>query len=429
MRGNGKALKRFRTLGLLEYARASVLSTVDRMLPTPLSRLRPALRLRRLMRDVTNSKLFDAEWYLQHNPDVAICGIPPLEHFVRHGIVEDRKPSAFFDPQWYMENNDDVRRGSISALEHYLYYGAAERREPAPYFNTSSYLFENPTAKTAPTPLSHFVEAQRQNGFDAPPLRIDQIVAQRMGGLHPLRVFASPRDSPRVTLITDSINANQLFGGVGTAIVVASLLAKRRCAGLRILTRRDRGDPQQILHILSTHGVSWEQDIELVHAHVDTDARVDVATNELFLTTSWWSTWAAMSAVKPNRIVYLLQEDERMFYPHGDEHLRCSEVLASRDIRFVVNSKMLFEHLVNDGLDAIGKRGCWFEPAFPLRHYFPDPSRSQGRSNFLFYARPNHLRNLYVRGLEVLQQSILSGVLDPKQWNFHVEHVRLCIRT
>src|SRR3712207_8969189 len=39
-----------------------------------------------------------------------------------------------------------------------------------------------------------------------------------------------------VTLVTDSINAGSLFGGVGTAMVLGALLARRLDADLRLVT-------------------------------------------------------------------------------------------------------------------------------------------------------------------------------------------------
>jgi glycosyltransferase involved in cell wall biosynthesis/SAM-dependent methyltransferase len=40
------------------------------------------------------SSCFDAEWYLEHNPDVAHAGVDPLEHFLTYGSKEGRKPNG-----------------------------------------------------------------------------------------------------------------------------------------------------------------------------------------------------------------------------------------------------------------------------------------------------------------------------------------------
>ena len=38
-------------------------------------------------------KHFDAEWYLKVNPDVAGTGLGPVAHFLRHGLIEGRRPA------------------------------------------------------------------------------------------------------------------------------------------------------------------------------------------------------------------------------------------------------------------------------------------------------------------------------------------------
>ena len=39
------------------------------------------------------SGLFDAQWYLRHNADVADAGIDPLRHYVQFGASEGRAPN------------------------------------------------------------------------------------------------------------------------------------------------------------------------------------------------------------------------------------------------------------------------------------------------------------------------------------------------
>ena len=48
------------------------------------------------------------------------------------------------------------------------------------------------------------------------------------------------------------------------------------------------------------------------------------------------------------------------------------------------------------------------------------PPKAAGKSkrNFFFYARPNHPRNLFYRGLEVVQACVQRGILDPEEWEF-----------
>ena len=76
-----------------------------------------------------------------------------------------------------------------------------------------------------------------------------------------------------------------------------------------------------------------------------TGGSIDIAPGDLFVTTSWWTTWATRASVDPANIIYLVQEDERRFYPEGDDSIRCAEVLADPRLTCIVNSKPLFDYL------------------------------------------------------------------------------------
>jgi len=214
-----------------------------------------------------------------------------------------------------------------------------------------------------------------------------------------------------------------LYGGVGTALILSALLAERIGGSLRLITRIEPADASNFRHVLAINGIEWNGSVEFLYPGEKHERGISVSDSDLFLTTSWWGTRSLLGAVDPKRIIYLLQEDERMFYPFGDDHLRCEETLSYPDIRFVVNSQLLFEHLTTGpaGLPNIRQNGVFFEPAFPESHYYPEAvNRSPGsKRNFFFYARPRNERNLYWRGLEAIGAAIEDGVLCPEEWNLY----------
>jgi hypothetical protein len=187
---------------------------------------------------------------------------------------------------------------------------------------------------------------------------------------------------------------------------------------LRIITRSEPPTPANCRTVLEANGIAWQGEVDFVFSSRDTsDGRlVDVAEGDLFVTTSWWTTWATRASVDPANIIYLVQEDERRFYPEGDDSIRCAEVLGDPRITRVVNSKPLCEYLFGD--DGSRVRGpSWFEPAFPA-FLTPREAAAPGKRKFIFYARPNNLRNLYYRGLEAIAGAIECGHLDPATWEF-----------
>jgi O-antigen biosynthesis protein len=240
----------------------------------------------------------------------------------------------------------------------------------------------------------------------------------RFPNLRPLRTFRVPAEQRRLTMVTDSISKGSLFGGVGTAILLAAQTANRMNARLRIVTRNDPPDAENVHCVLQVYGITLNQEPQLQFASVgDERTEIDLQDGELFITTSWWTTWSTLAGVPAESIIYLLQEDERMFYPYGDDRLRCEQILSRHDLRFVINTKLLWDHLVASGLDNIRGRAIWFEPAFPRSVFYPRP-RPQGmhKKRLFFYARPNNLRNLFYLGLKTLDRAIASGALPADEW-------------
>ncbi len=149
-------------------------------------------RLVREYRALASSPIFDRDWYLENNPDVAAAGYNPVLHYLLHGATEERQPGPLFDSRrytlvnpdvaaaqmnpllhfircgayegrplgqeappppltpsmastspvdrdWYLENNPDVAAAGYDPLVHYALHGAAEGRRPGPLFNASEH--------------------------------------------------------------------------------------------------------------------------------------------------------------------------------------------------------------------------------------------------------------------------------------------------
>jgi GT2 family glycosyltransferase/SAM-dependent methyltransferase len=118
----------------------SVLQSRAWRLTAPLravAKLRPRFyrKARQMKRDsqlIARSGLFDVEWYLSQNPDVATHGADPIAHYLKRGAFEGRDPSRAFSSQWYLDQNPDVRAAGFNPLIHYLRFGATEGRIPSP---------------------------------------------------------------------------------------------------------------------------------------------------------------------------------------------------------------------------------------------------------------------------------------------------------
>jgi len=417
------------------------------------------------------SELFDAAWYREHNPDTA--GKDPVLHYLRVGAAEGRDPSPGFSTLGYLRSYPDIKKSGINPLLHYLRHGAAEGREanplaayaelvrasgffeeeyyrhffpelaedddpvihylregaylgldPGERFSTSLYFQYNPdVAEIEANPLVHYLESGRAEGRLSYRSRLrrpmfETLYQERWAHLQPLPLVHVPTSEPRVTVLTDSVSANSLFGGVGTALILAMLLANRAGASLRLVTRTDEPDARVIAELEKAHGLSLSGPVEVGYVPVDGTRSLSVGPRDLIITTSWWTTRAALDSTLPrDQMLYLLQEDERMFYSWGDERLLCSETLAERDVAVVVNTRRLLEHLSGPSEPLHATGALSFEPAFPIG---PAADRSgEEKRNFFFYSRPQNARNLFWRGGMALSRAIEKRVLDPAVWDFH----------
>ena len=357
-----------------------------------------AAAMREQVARIEASGLFDAGWYVREYRDLQSSNMPPAMHYLLHGGAEGRNPGPDFDSAWYLAANRDVAAAGVNPLLHFIDQGRAEGRLPKP-----------PEDRESVGPPS-----------------VHAMLRRHFAGLQPLRIFPAPGMPPRLTMITDSINPGSLFGGVGTAMILAALLAERRGLQLRLITRSEPPETLNFQRVLDLNNIPWKSNIEFVHAGIGERAReIPLGADELFLTTSWWSTRSTRQAVDPRNIVYLLQEDERMFYPHGDDWLRCVETMADPQLHFVVNSELLFEHMARGPLPvaSIAANGVWFEPAFPAAAAGADDATAaqarRRRHGFFFYARPGNERNLYYRGLEAIGAAMEAGALRPEDWDIY----------
>jgi hypothetical protein len=163
--------------------------------------------------------------------------------------------------------------------------------------------------------------------------------------------------------------------------------------------------------------------VEFVFCKSDSPSyEIDTSVGDIYITTSWWTTYSTLESISASQIIYILQEDERMFYPYGDDHLLCHRILRSNDLRYVINTKLLYDFLVSTGLPNLEARGSYFEPAFVPHSPSKQPirlSREKSKRKFFFYARPYNTRNLFYLGIEVVRKAVLCKLLDPHDWEIY----------
>lgn len=72
------------------------------------------------VREVRDSGVFDAAWYIETYPDVRDAGVDPALHFAKYGHREGRSPGPNFDSAAYSAQRPELVVAGVSAFEHFL---------------------------------------------------------------------------------------------------------------------------------------------------------------------------------------------------------------------------------------------------------------------------------------------------------------------
>ena len=120
---------------------------------------------------LTINKLFDEQFYLETNPEVAGAVANNIIsdgffHFIRFGQFEGRDPSGIFNTNFYLTTNPGVatavEQNLLTPTEHFINFGQFEQRDPSALLNTSFYLERYPdlaevVVTTPRTATEHFL--------------------------------------------------------------------------------------------------------------------------------------------------------------------------------------------------------------------------------------------------------------------------------
>ncbi len=123
------------------------------------------VEMRKALQALTDSGLFTPEWYLLTYGDVFAAKVDPLDHFLRMGWREGRRPNPYFDPAWYLKTYPDIAASKINPLVHYWRYGEQENRQPVPIFDTEWYRHTYGEEIGDRSPLAHYLQNRHLRKF------------------------------------------------------------------------------------------------------------------------------------------------------------------------------------------------------------------------------------------------------------------------
>lgn len=252
---------------------------------------------------------------------------------------------------------------------------------------------------------------------------VDFLLNERFRNIQPIQTINGEDEVRRLNFVTDSIDSHSLLGGVATALIIATEFANRNNLALRIITRTTPANPVNYNNIMRISGVPAAENVTFYSDH-DRDVlgnvnfKLEINEKDIFFATSWWSAAAIKKTSPWKNFYYIIQEVETFFYPHGDEHHLCSEIMQADNIYYIVNSQYLYDYFKENAPNIV-ERGVYFEPAFPKALYQPKEFVPKKKYKLFFYARPNNPRNMFPYGIELLEMSIRNGVLDTNEWDIY----------
>lgn len=104
------------------------------VLKSSLRRVTSGFKLRREMKIIEESDLFDAVWYASRYRDIS--EVEALRHFATHGWKESRAPGPLFCCSQYVERYPDIAESEMNPLVHYEVTGRSEGRHAFPVHET-----------------------------------------------------------------------------------------------------------------------------------------------------------------------------------------------------------------------------------------------------------------------------------------------------
>ena len=251
----------------------------------------------------------------------------------------------------------------------------------------------------------------------------------------PLRtVSATPHDPQlralrsRVTgngrtihLLVPGISPSGVFGGVGTAVALAVTLAE---AGERVqLVMTDYGqsiDDATVRRTILRH-VATDADVLArvsIARAIHDDHELELGTDDVLVATAWWTAHRAAATIalhpelRRRDIVYLVQDDETLFYEASERRMMAAASYRLPALH-VVNSAPLATHLRDEHAleidEALVLAPRIAVPSVPLRAV-DDVLR------VVVYGRPSVGRNLFptaLRGIAMWEASRRAADTTP----------------
>ncbi len=360
---------------------------------------------------------FDEEWYINNYKEVLNeineLKITPFQHYIRYCRQRRYSPNHWFDEEWYIAFYNDTR---IAVEEGFFICGFHE------YLKVGKNLGKIPKRKAF-----DIINFKFRGAVD--PVGIERIKAIQ-DKLINLPVNYITYNRPRINIVVPTLDKDIMFGGY---ISLIELIKKLKNFGfdLRFLICEDHHMEEEyfwynIEQILNLNKKDREK---ISFQNLIKDRNVEISNNDVFITYSAFTTligYKLASHTKQKKVIYLIQEDERIFYTNNSFRALI-DYIYSLPIVFLFNTKDLYDYFKKYEIGPFRKnknneaKAYWFEcPITQVEKPTINELFERKTKRLLFYARPEaHAeRNLFSIGVLAIKKAIEKGYFD-SYWSFH----------
>lgn len=238
---------------------------------------------------------------------------------------------------------------------------------------------------------------------------------------------ASSFDKPRLNLCVPTVEPRHIFGGLSTAFKVFNEIASSSdTVDLRIISVTTPLSLQGGVTFPEFPIQQLDDPMRLERAIVSvapgSRGALSVRRNDVFFATAWWTAVFARSAQRfqhnsfgsKQKLLYLIQDDERGFYPWSSSSgLVSSTYCSEEDLVAIINSEELANHFGAEGLLSRAYALPYTANSRIVRHLVP----VQKERLILVYGRPSVSRNAFETIIAGLLQWQLSEPTLAAQWH------------
>lgn len=371
------------------------------------------------MRIISESGLFDGDWYRSYYTDVRAAGLDPLHHYVRFGSKEQRHPNQFFQPEWYQAAYG-TKASEDFPLLHYIQKGIAGQHNPGSGFCTKSYREKN-AEHLAPgdDPLRHYIHEGMANRLPKPGVK----KAKPLEG--PKKDKNSQLPVPDVLRnvlnfverplapVSNSFSPDQMHihwvvpafaPGGGGHMTIFRMVHYLEVAGHKQTLWINNPNPEDtvdsIYQMLENHFQHFTGEIRFV------DDTLADAQGDAIIATDCWTVYPVLAANKFVRRFYFVQDFEPSFHPMGAHYL-LAEQTYQKDLDCLCASPWLADRMST----RYGRWARHFWLAADQRIYHPTKKRAKNKKpRIAVYARHFTARRAVELAFLSLEKLAADGV-------------------